>query len=177
MRLRSYSWAARSPEQGAEWLAIHSPVFTSSEPAFIGPNSAYRMWGGKSFILSHTSCDRASLAHNPSATPPIDHVGICLVLSGTSDVLSDRGEARATAGDIVVLDLHGPVELIRGSQGAPTSELSLWIPRARLPRAICEAMGTGAQILNSRSTGTAVVSAALQALLPQVKRATAAEMD
>ena len=135
------------------------------------------MWAGKSFILSHTSCDRASLIHNPSATPPIDHVGICLVLSGTIDVLSDRCAARAEAGDIVVFDLHGSVQLIRGSEGATTSELSLWIPRARLPSAFCEAMGSGSQIIRSASTGTTVVTAALEALLAEVKHATAAEMD
>src|SRR5690348_13669254 len=56
-------------------------------------------------------------------------------------------------------------------------ELSLWIPRARLPGAICEVMGTGAQIVRSDSTGTPVASAALEALLAQVKRAPVAEMD
>jgi hypothetical protein len=136
MRLRSYSWTPHSSEQGAEWLAIHSPLFTSSEPAFVDPKSAYRMWAGKSFILAHTSCNRTSLVHNPSATPPIDHVGICLVMSGTIDILSDRGQARAVAGDIVLFDLQGSMELIRGSEGAITSELNLWIPRARLPKCI-----------------------------------------
>jgi AraC-like DNA-binding protein len=177
MRLRSYSWTPHSPEQGVEWLAIHSPVFTSEEPALVGPNGAYRMWAGRSFILSHTSCDRASLVHTPSATPPIDHVGICLVLSGTIDVLSNGGQARALAGDIILFDLHGSVELIRGSEGATTSELSLWIPRARLPSAFCEAVGNGGQIVSSENSGTAVVAAALVALLSQVNHATAADMD
>ena len=66
------------------------------------------MWAGGSFILSHTSCDRATLIHSPSATPAIDHFGICLVLSGTIDLLSNRIQAQAVAGDIVLLDLQLP---------------------------------------------------------------------
>ncbi len=69
------------------------------------------------------------------------------------------------------------MELIRGSEGAITSELNLWIPRARLPSAFSQAMGTARHIIRSASTGTAVVTAAIEALLAQIKRATASEMD
>jgi len=177
MRLRSYSWSPCSAEQGPEWLAIHSPVFTSPEPALVGFRGAYRMWAGGSFILSHTSCDRATLIHSPSATPAINHFGICLVLSGTIGLLSNGAQAQALAGDIVLLDLHAPIELIRGSEGETASELTLWIPRARLPDAFCDRGGIDGQIIRSASSGTAVAAAALQALLSQIKRATAAEMD
>jgi hypothetical protein len=177
MRLRSYSWRPRSAEQGSEWLAIQAPIFTSPEPALLGPQGAYRMWAGGSFILSHTSCDRATLVHCPSATPAIDHFGICLVLSGTIDLLSNGARAQALAGDIVLLDLHAPVELIRGGGGETTSELTLWIPRARLPAAFLDRRGSNGQILKSASSGTAVAAAALQALLSQIKGVMATEMD
>src|ERR1700751_2201507 len=177
MRLRSYSWSPRSAEHGSEWLAIHSPLFTSPAPALVGPGGAYRMWAGGSFILSHTSCDRATLIHSPSATPAIDHFGICLVLSGTIDLLANGIQAQAVAGDIVLLDLHAPVELIRSSEGDTTSELTLWIPRARLPAAFCDRAGIDGQIVRSAGSGTAVAAAALQALLSQIKLVTAAEMD
>lgn len=177
MRLRSYSWTARSAEQGAEWLAIHSPVFTSPEAALVGPSGAYRMWAGKSFILTHTSCDRTTLIHSPSATPAIDHLGISLVLSGTIELFSNGARAHALAGDMVLLDLHAPLELIRGSQGETSSELTLWIPRARLPGGLCEAKGIESPIVTSASSGTAVAAAALQALLSQTAHATMAEMD
>ncbi len=176
MRLRSYSWTPHSAERGDEWLAIHSPIFTSSEPAFVGPEATYRMWAGKSFILSHTSCDQVNLVHIPSAAPPIDHIGISLVLSGTIDVLSNGRQARALRGDIVLFDLHTSVELMRGCEGATTSDLSLWIPRTRLPGALREAMESGSRIERSASSGTAVAAAALGALLPQVKHASAADM-
>src|ERR1700747_211023 len=153
MRLRSYSWSPRSAEHGSEWLAIHSPVFTSPEPALVGPSGAYRMWAGGSFILSRTSCDRATLIHSPSATPAIDHVGICLVQSGTIDLLLNGAQGQALAGDIVLLDLHTPVELIRGGEGETTSELTLWIPRARLPAAFRDRRGIDGQILRSDSRG------------------------
>src|ERR1700751_2167975 len=97
MRLRSYSWSPRSAEHGSEWLAIHSPLFTSPAPALVGPGGAYRMWAGGSFILSHTSCDRATLIHSPSATPAIDHFGICFLLSGTIGLLSNAIQAQALA--------------------------------------------------------------------------------
>ena len=177
MRLRSYSWRPRSAEHGSEWLAIQAPIFTSPEPALLGPKGAYRMWAGGSFILSHTSCDRATLIHSPSATPAIDHFGLCLVLSGTIDLLSNGARAQALAGDIVLLDLHAPVELIRGGQGETTSELTLWIPRARLPGAFFDRSGSHGQIIKSASSGTAVAAAALQALLSQIKGVMATEMD
>jgi AraC-like DNA-binding protein len=135
------------------------------------------MWAGASFILSHTSCDRATLIHRPSATPAVNHLGICLVLSGTIGLLSNGAQARALPGDIVLLDLHAPVELIRGGVGETTSELTLWVPRARLPEAFCDRGGIDGQVIRSASSGTAVAAAALQALLSQIKRATAAEMD
>jgi AraC-like DNA-binding protein len=138
---------------------------------------AYRMWAGRSFILSHTSCDRATLIHSPSAAPAIDHLGICLVLSGTIDLRSNGAQAQALAGDIVLLDLHAPLELIRGSEGETTSELTLWISWGRLPAAFCDRGGIDGQIIKSDSPGTAVVAAALEALLTQIKRTTAAEMD
>ncbi len=112
MRLRSYSWNPSSAERGAEWLAIHSPVFTSPEAALVGPNGAYRIWAGKSFILSHSTCDRAALNHSPAAAPAIDHLGISLVLSGTIELLSNGARAYALAGDVILLDLHAPLELI-----------------------------------------------------------------
>ena len=135
------------------------------------------MWAGGSFILSHTSCDRATLIHSPSATPAIDHFGICLVLNGTIDLLSNDAQTQALAGDIVLLDLHAPVELIRGGEGETTSELTLWIPRARLPAAFFDRRGINGQILRSASGGTAVAAAALQALLSQTKGVNAAEME
>src|ERR1700746_1607296 len=116
-------------------------------------------------IPSHTSCDRATLIHSPSATPAIDHVGICLVQSGTIDLLLNGAQGQALAGDIVLLDLHTPVELIRGSEGETTSELTLWIPRARLPAAFSDRAGIDGQILRSDSSGTAGAAAALHALL------------
>jgi AraC-like DNA-binding protein len=135
------------------------------------------MWAGGSFILSHTSCDRVTLIHSPSAAPGIDHLGICLVLSGTIDLLSNGARAQAMAGDIVLLDLHAPVELIRSSEGETTSELTLWISRGRLPAAFLNRGGIEGQIIRSAGPGTAVAAAALQALLSQIKRTTAAEMD
>jgi AraC-like DNA-binding protein len=177
VRLRSYNWSPRSAEQGSEWLAIHSPLFTSPEPALVGPTGAYRMWAGASFILSHTSCDRATLIHSPAAIPAIDHVGLCLVLSGTIDLFSNGADAQALAGDIVLLDLHAPIQLVRGGNGETTSELTLWIPRARLAAHFCESSGSDGHIMRSSSSGTALTAAALQALLSEVKRATTAEMD
>lgn len=177
MQLRSYNWSPRSAKQWAEWVAIHSPIFTSPEPALVGPSGCYRMWAGGSFVLSQTSCNRATLVHNPAITPAIDHFGICLVLNGTIDLRSNGAQAQACAGDIVLLDLQAAVELIRGSHDDTTSELTLWIPRARLPPAFCDRGGIDGQIIRSLSSGTAVAAAALQALLSQINRATAAEMD
>jgi len=109
--------------------------------------------------------------------PAIDHFGICLVMGGTIDLLSNGARAQAIAGDIVLLDLQAPVELIRGSEGETTSELTLWIPRARLPAALFDRGGIDGRIIRSASCGTPVAAAALQALLCQIKGATAAQMD
>jgi AraC-like DNA-binding protein len=135
------------------------------------------MWAGESFILSHTACGRATLIHSPTAAPAIDHLGICLVLSGTVDLLSGGLQARALPRDIVLLDLTAPVELIRGKGGEPTSEVTLWIPRSRIPSAFCDRVGMDGPIVKASSLGTAVAAAALQALLTQMKEATAPEMD
>ena len=112
------------------------------------------MWAGGSFILSHTSCDRATLIHNPSVTPAIDHFGICLVLSGAIDLSLNDAQDQALAGDIVLLDLHAPVELMRGGEGETISEPNLWIPRARLPAAFRDRRGIDGQILRFDSSVT-----------------------
>ena len=100
MRLRSYSWIPQSEETGAGWLAIYSPVFTSPEPALTGASGAHRIWASGSFVLNQTTCERATLVHEPSVSPGVDHLGICLVLAGTIGLEASGNRTKAQAGDI-----------------------------------------------------------------------------
>jgi hypothetical protein len=81
MKLRTYRWSPRAQETAsAEWLAVYSPLLTSPEPAFPGLSGAHRNWASGSYVLSQATCERATLIHEQ--TPGLDHLGICLVLSG-----------------------------------------------------------------------------------------------
>jgi AraC-like DNA-binding protein len=177
MRLRSYHWNAPAREAGAEWLAIYSPVFTSPEPAVAGVSGAHRIWAGGSFALSYATCERATLIHEPSMTPRLDHLGICLVLSGKIALEVNGAQSLAQPGDMALLDLQAPVRLILGSAIEATSELTLWIPRARLPAQLADLSAIHGQLVRADAPGAAVAAAALQALLPQLEAATAADMD
>jgi AraC-like DNA-binding protein len=176
MKLRSYRWSPRSKEtSSAEWLAIYSPVFTSPEPAFPGPSGAHCIWASGSFVLSQATCERATLIHEQ--TPGLDHLGICLVLSGKIALEVNGAQSLAQPGDMALLDLHAPVRLIRGSAIEATSELTLWIPRTRLPAQLADVSAIHGQVVGADAPGAAVAAAALQALLPQLDATTAAEMD
>jgi hypothetical protein len=177
MRLRSYSWIPQSEGKGAEWLAIYSPVFTSPEPALTGASGAHRIWASGSFVLSQATCERATLVHEPSVSPGLDHLGICLVLAGTIGLEASGNQTEAQAGDIALLDLRNSFRLIRGRENETTSELTLWLPRARLPAKLADATVIRRQLVRAGAAGTAVAAAALEALLPQLDATTAAEMN
>src|SRR6516225_6888722 len=153
MRLRSYHWDPPSKETGAEWLAIYSPVFTSPEPADAGVTGAHRIWAGGSFVLSYATCDHATLIHEPSVTPGLDHLGICLVLSGKIALEVNGAQSLAQPGDIALLDLQAPVRLIRCSAIEATSELTLWIPRVRLPTQLADLSAIHGQVVGAGAPG------------------------
>ena len=112
MKLRSYRWSSRSEElDSAEWLAVYSPVFISSEPVLIGRSGAHHVCASRTFVLASTTCDCATLIRERSSSPSLDHLGICLVLDGAVKVKTDGASALAGAGDIVLFDLRKPMRL------------------------------------------------------------------
>jgi hypothetical protein len=63
---------------------LFTVVFTSPEPALTGANGAHRIWASGSFVLNQRTCERATLVHEPSVSPGLDHLGICLVAASTA---------------------------------------------------------------------------------------------
>jgi AraC-like DNA-binding protein len=178
MKLRSYRWSSRSEElDSAEWLAVYSPVFISSEPVLIGRSGAHYICASRTFVLTSTTCDCATLIHEPLSAPRLDHLGICLVLDGTVKVKTDGAPALAGAGDIVLLDLREPMRLIFGAQGNMTSVFTLWARRARLPAQLSSRHALHGRLGKADAPGIAVAAAALRALLSQLEAVTVEELN
>ena len=135
MLVQSYLWRPRSEEtDSAEWLSFYSPIFTSSEPALTGPSGAHRIWASRRFVVSHATCNRATLIHEPSSSLGLDHLGICLVLRGSMGLQANGAHVLAGPGDIALIDLRRPFRLIFGVEGL-TSENTCSVP-ARAYRSI-----------------------------------------
>jgi AraC-like DNA-binding protein len=73
--------------------------------------------------------------------------------------------------------LRNSFRLIRGRENETKSELTLWLPRARLPAQLADATVIHRQLVRAGAAGTAAAAAALEALLPQLDATTAAEMN
>jgi AraC-like DNA-binding protein len=98
-------------------------------------------------------------------------------LAGTIGLEASGNQSEAQPGDIALLDLRNSFRLIRGRENETTSELTLWLPRARLPAQLADATVIHRQLVRAGAAGTAVAAAALEALLPQLESKTAAEMN
>jgi AraC-like DNA-binding protein len=177
VQLHSYRWHPESEEtDSADWLSVYSPIFTSTEPALTGLSGAHRIWASRRFVLSHATCNRATLIHEPSSALGLDHLGICLVLRGSMGLQANGAHVVAGPGDIALIDLREPVRLIFGVEGL-TSELTLWVPRARLPVHFSNRSELHGLLAKAITPGITVVAATFRALLTQLDLVTVEEMD
>jgi AraC-like DNA-binding protein len=160
----------------AIWLAAYSPIFTSPEPVLIGAGGAHVIWASRRFVVTHAICDRATLIHEPSSAPGLDHVGICLVLNGSMELQVSGAHNLVEPGDIGLVDLRERVRLILGVEGT-TSKLTLWIPRSRLPTQLSSRSALHYAVAKANTPGIAVATAAVRALLTQLDAITLDQMD
>jgi AraC-like DNA-binding protein len=175
MDLRSFHWSSElGGDSGGEWLAAVSPIFTSPTP-FPNQKSAIDVWASSSFVITQSSCDCASLVHDPSKFGRFEQVGICVILSGTIDERASGATGRL--GDILLLDLREPIELVRESERTNSSEMTLWLPRSQLPDRLKGLTTLNARVVKADQPGTVVATAALRALLTQLDAATPSVLD
>ena len=175
MNLRSFHWSSkRDGDSNSEWLAALSPIFTSPT-SFPNQNSAIDVWASSSFVISQSSCDCASLVHDPSKYGRFEQVGICVILSGSIDERASGAAGRV--GDILLLDLREPIELVRKSDGTNSSEMTLWLPRSQLPGRLKGLTSLNARVVKADRPGTVVATAALRALLTQLEVTTPSVLD
>jgi len=175
MNLRSFHWSSTPDEEdNRDWLSALSPIFTSQTP-FSPRNGAIDIWASSSFVISRSSCDHADLVYDPSKHGPFEHLGICVVLSGT--IAESTSGAASRPGDILLLDLREPLQLVRDGGDTLSSEMTLWLPRSQLPVQLKSFTTLSARVIKADQPGTVVAAAALRALLSQLDETSAPTMD
>jgi AraC-like DNA-binding protein len=180
MMTRSYRWKPSGDQEEAQtWLATYNPIYVSNKIPLLGPGGGQRIWAGRLFVLSQTSCAYAELIRGATAVSgrALDHFALHVVTGGFVEMHHHGGTVTARPGDLLLLDLQAPVRLVRGTDSSPSADLTLWIPRASLPAKFADLTRRHGILAKAADPGTSVVAAALQAMLAQVDIVTAAEMD
>lgn len=141
-------------------------------------HGSLQIWTTRRFILSKGACTSIGLLRSRDlpAGMLLDHLGIRLIVEG--DVKGDMGTRKivAGAGDIVCFDLEQAM-LLETSIDGVTSDLTLWIPRARLQSIIADETLLHGLVLNCTSPAGAMLGATLRTYAIHAENMSEYEMD
>jgi AraC-like DNA-binding protein len=135
-------------------------------------------WSTKRFVLSETRSSRIHLLRSPNAgTRPLEHFAIKLVLSGSIAGVAGSKVVEAESGDILFLDLSQSLNILISGRGGMTSDITLWVPRARLLASVSNDHELHGFVVRGTSPAGALVGASLRTLVEQINRMTINDLD
>lgn len=131
------------------------------------------------FVLSKTACTGISFVRSPQLTKDrlLDQFGIRLIVAGSGVGAIGTRKFTAGAGDLLFFDLQQPLLFETSVEGGLTSELTLWVPRARLQTSVAEENLLHGHLLTGSTPGGAVLGSALRSFAAQADLITVDEMD
>jgi AraC-like DNA-binding protein len=161
----------------AAWAQAMSMAFdvTATETAaFRGQIIAW--FSGRS-VLSATTCSRLQLDRTVRtiARSRIDHLGVTLITAGGLSGRAGQAAVRATAGDILCMDLLQTMSF--AADGDANQEITLWIPRARLAAAMTEPDALHGLVLPDGSPAAGLIGSCLRALAAAADRASTQKLN
>ena len=183
-------WRSRRFEVGASngpvrlfenWCETHSALFDLAGHAeqietFDGKQE---LLSSRHFVLSKTACTGISFVRSPQLTKDrlLDRFGIRLIVAGSGVGAIGPRKFAAGVGDLLFFDLQQPLLFETSIEAGLTSELTLWIPRARLRSSVAEENLLHGHLLRGSTPGGAVLGAALRSFAAHADHITVDEME
>jgi AraC-like DNA-binding protein len=163
------------------WREAHLATFDVAAQAdqIEAFQGSLQIWATRRFILSKGACTAVGLlrSRDPPAGVLLDHLGIRLIVEG--NVKGDMGTHKivANAGDIVCFDLEQAMRLETSTDGDVTSDLTLWVPRARLQSIIADETLLHSLVVKCTSPAGAMLGATLRTYAIHADDMSENEMD
>lgn len=148
------------------WRNAHVATFdvTATANQIKNFHGSLQIWATKRFVLSKGTCTTVGLlrARGSPVGMLLDHLGIRLIVEG--NVKGDMGTHRivAGAGDIVCFDLEQALRLETSAGGNVASDITLWVPRARLQSIIADESLLHGLVLERASPAADMLGATLR---------------
>lgn len=169
------------PDSLAAWRQTTANVFDiSAERNEIGSfKGKFTAYSSKQFILTEATSSRLRLKRSPETITRsrLDHFAIRLLINGSSAGLAGYQAVEAVAGDILFIDLSQALDLQASIQSEQTSDVSLWIPRARILASFREENALHGLVIKGTSPAGAMIGANLLLLSKHIEKMTCVEMD
>ncbi len=133
----------------------------------------------KQFVLTKASYPHVRLRRFPEiiARSRLDHFVIRLLISGSAAGLAGYQTIEAAAGDVLFIDLSQTLDLQLSAKFGQPSDVSLWIPRARVLAAFSEENALHGLVIEAASPAGAIIGANLKSLNEHIENMTGDEMD
>ncbi|MGY4509013.1 helix-turn-helix domain-containing protein [Bradyrhizobium sp. USDA 3650] len=107
----------------------------------------------------------------------LDHLALRLVLSGSVAGVVGQQIVEARGGDVFFVDLSQTLDLRVSAREKTTTEITLWVPRARVPASLIEDLDLHGMLLRGTTPVGAIAGSALRALAEWAGKMTSQEMD
>lgn len=165
----------------AAWRQTTANVFDiSAERNEIGSfKGKFTTYSSRQFILTKATFSRLRLKRSPETITRsrLDHFAIRLLINGSTAGLAGYQAVEAVAGDILFIDLSQALDLRASIQSEQTSDVSLWIPRARILASFREENALHGLVIKGTSPAGAMIGANLLLLSKHIEKVTCVEMD
>jgi AraC-like DNA-binding protein len=139
----------------------------------------FTAYSSKQFVLTEASCPHVRLKRSSEKVTRsrLDHFVIRLLISGSTAGMAGHHPVEAGAGDILFIDLSQTLNLQISERRTQTSDVSLWIPRARVLAAFSEENALHGLVIKGASPAGAMIGSSLLSLRKFIDVMESAEMD
>lgn len=180
-RLQTACVDPTGPGSFAAWRQTTANVFDiSADSSEIGSfEGTFVAYSSKQFILTEATSSRLRLKRSPETITRsrLDHFAIRLLINGSTAGFAGYRAVEAVAGDILFIDLSQTLDLQASLQSEQTSDVSLWIPRARILASFREENALHGLVVKGTSPAGAMIGANLLLLGKHTGNMTCIEMD
>jgi AraC-like DNA-binding protein len=170
------------PGSYASFLRMTAGVFdisTAPDEIDCFGGCGFTAHASRRFVLTEAGLPRLRFRRSPEIImrSRLEHVVIRLSISGTSAGLAGYNKVEAQAGDLMFIDLSQTLNLQTSMARGPASDVSLWIPRARVLAAFRDENALHGLVIKGSSPAGAIIGTTLLSLREHVGGMTPAEMD